>query len=508
MDVLFSPRSAHLLCPPLRWFTHSKERDRVEAARLALSTAARQGARGVVTMNINQESSGCCNCMHITKLIYAVFSTTIITHSIVSLVFLFYGQWAILLALAVIIAAHVIFILGIRKLSYKLLIAFVVYESCAILALIVVDVWTLVVMELAPGSSFLQNRCLRSEPSSPNSCIRRKAGVLGGIALVTTIINCAFVWPVLRNYLVFLKESPSSTLAATAMDPELFARGGAQAQVPAAAPYLGPVDNPNFRKFTPSSYGQSPVQPYSIYAPLRDPLALGGPGELPPQYPNQQFPTQQFPTQQFPNQQFSNQQFPNQQFPNPNANPAFTQASGTSAAPMQYYQQNIALGSRAPGEDMPSQRGPSRGRNALYDQVAIPLGGSAKDFQYPGSPSPNSSDTDNELPQKYPKTSTSRRYNGYDSNLDRNNDNPSSEPWEGSSYPRNPYNSESRARGYGAGFTRDNDQDRTERTSAYPRKSRHSRYPSDPDQPYNTTSLARDPGQSVMPSEIEPLPDY
>ncbi|RCN30273.1 hypothetical protein ANCCAN_23959 [Ancylostoma caninum] len=104
------------------------------------------------------------------KLIYAVFSTTIITHSIVSLFFLFYGYWLILVALAIIVAAHVVLIIGIRKLSYKLLIVFIVYEACAMLALIIVDVWTLVVMEMAPGTSFFENHCISSEPSITNAC--------------------------------------------------------------------------------------------------------------------------------------------------------------------------------------------------------------------------------------------------------------------------------------------------------------------------------------------------
>ncbi|KAL6731712.1 hypothetical protein Aduo_002547 [Ancylostoma duodenale] len=440
-------------------------------------------------MNINQESSSCCNCMPITKLIYAVFSTTIITHSIVSLIFLFYGQWLILLSLAIIVAAHVVFIIGIRKLSYKLLIVFIVYEGRA-RGLPLAGCIKRPVPEQSPDQSQL-----RKVPG-----IRKKAGILGGVSLVFTIINSAFVWPALRNYLVFLKKSPVSSLAAAAMDPRLFASGGAQTQVPAAAPYPGPMDDPNFSKSMPPPYGQRnhfSVQPYSIYAPLRDPLALGGHGDL---------------SQQFPNQQFLNQQFPNQQYPNPTTNPVYPQPTATSAAPGQFYQQNIALGSRTPGErDMPSQRGLPHGRNTLYDQVAIPLGGTAKDFQYPGSPSPNSSDTDNELPQRYRKTSnflsntTSQKYNGYESNLDRQNENPSSDPWESSLYPRssaNPYPSESRAREYGTGLSRHNERERTDRTSAYPRNDRHSRYPSDPDQPYHT----RDRGHS--PSEIEPLPDY
>ncbi|RCN40392.1 hypothetical protein ANCCAN_13683 [Ancylostoma caninum] len=316
-------------------------------------------------------------------------------------------------------------------------------------------------------------------------CIRRKAGILGGIALVFTIINSAFVWPALRNYLIFLKESPTSSLAAAAMDPRIFTSGGAQSQVPIAAPYLGPVDHPNYSKSMMSpAYAQTnqfPVHPYSIYAPLRDPLALGGPRDLSPKFRSQQ---------QFANQQFPNQQFPNQQFPSSTTNPTYPQPTASSAVPMQFYQQNLALGSMLPG-------------------------GTAKDFENPGSHSRNSSDTDNELLQRYPRTSnfpsntTSQKYNGYDSNLDRQNENPSNDPWESSLYPRSSaYPSEGRSRGYGTGLTRDNERERTDRTSAYPRNHRHSRYPSDLDQPHQSSGLPRDPGQSVLPSEIEPLPDY
>lgn len=285
------------------------------------------------------------------------------------------------------------------------------------------------------------------------------------------------------------------------MNPELFASGGGPTQAPPAAPYLGPVDNPNFSKYTlpPNAQtNQFPVQPYTIYAPLKDPLALGGLGEAP------------------------------QQFSNPAANPAHSREAGSSAAPMQFYQQNLALGTRVPGDrDLPAHRGFPHGANTLYDQVQIPLGGTAQDFQYPGSPSPNSSDTDNELLQRYPRTSnfptntTSQKYNGYESNLDRRNENPSSDPWENNMYPRSsasPYNSDNRAGGYSRGLSRDIERERTNKASAYPRNDRHSRYPSDPEQPYQTSELSRDPVHSrfvredgppsVLPSDIEPLPDY
>ncbi|KHJ91718.1 hypothetical protein OESDEN_08406 [Oesophagostomum dentatum] len=105
------------------------------------------------------------------------------------------------------VMAHIILIIGIIGFSYNAFFVFIVYQSCAMLALIAVDVWTLAVMEISPNTSYLKDKCPKWDTKhSTNRCVRRIAAILGITSLVVTIINSSVVWPILKDYFVFLKS--------------------------------------------------------------------------------------------------------------------------------------------------------------------------------------------------------------------------------------------------------------------------------------------------------------
>ncbi|KAK6725808.1 hypothetical protein RB195_004245 [Necator americanus] len=235
-------------------------------------------------MCIDRKSFTFCKCIHITELIYIVYVTTAITHTVPILFLLFYAQWLALIAAAIIAIAHIFFAVAIHKESYRLLVIFIVYQCGAVIALIALDIWALIIMEMFPGTSIFAENCRKTNPTNYNECVRLKAAILGGVTLADTIINLAFVAPVLKSYFLFLRESPISP-SSTAKISRFSAPGIGDAALDRER-YFGSVDVPYFRKFSANpQQGPFRAQPFTVYAPLRDPLALGDTG-LPQQYAN------------------------------------------------------------------------------------------------------------------------------------------------------------------------------------------------------------------------------
>ncbi|ETN75928.1 hypothetical protein NECAME_12027, partial [Necator americanus] len=223
--------------------------------------------------------------------------------------------------------------------------------------------------------------------------VRLKAAILGGVTLADTIINLAFVVTVLKSYFLFLRESPISP-SSTAKISRFSAPGIGDAALDRER-YFGSVDVPYFRKFSANpQQGPFRAQPFTVYAPLRDPLALGDTG-LPQQYAN--------PT---------------------TGNSAYANPAGTL-----YQQQNPLFVSRMPDDkELTAQQSYLPGGNSLYAQVSIPKKSSAQEYSA-GFHSTDSSEysSESEPTKKYSKRSsiraksstTSQRYPGYDTVFDR-----------------------------------------------------------------------------------------
>ncbi|VDO70816.1 unnamed protein product [Haemonchus placei] len=239
-----------------------------------MTDAALADSVSVVGDALPQESDGCGQQFPIAflktervswTLIYGILATTLVTHLAVSIFLLVFSLWYAFIPLAITLLAHAVGFLAIRRHSYLLFTIFMVYEGLFILALLALDVWLLIVMEIKPSLSFFGKKCLDSSHES-GACegeIRKSAAIAGAAVSAIILQNVLVLWSGIRNFFHYLRATPR-TRTATVRAPV----AGAAQEVLRAVPSAPNASDSMRRAVQPQNPAtDSRTQLYTIYSP-------------------------------------------------------------------------------------------------------------------------------------------------------------------------------------------------------------------------------------------------